>query len=281
MARPLRIEFPGGLYHVTSRGDRREAIFLCDADRNYWLDLLGQVCTRHNWLCHAYCLMDNHFHMVVETIDGNLSAGMRQLNGVYTQWHNRSHNRVGHVFQGRFKAIIVQREAYLLELARYVVLNPVRAGICDLPGDWPWSSYHAMLGRVVPPRWLQVQWLMSQFGNNPQAAVAAYVDHVRAGVNLPSLWKQLQGQLYLGDAEFAEALGEKIGTRLSSDAEIPRLQRRAWAPPLTRFAAMPERDPAIVQAYATGCYSMKEIAQAFDIHYATVSRIVKKGVETV
>ena len=225
--------------------------------------------------------MDNHFHIVVETIDGNLSAGMRQLNGVYTQWHNRSHNRVGHVFQGRFKAIIVQREAYLLELARYVVLNPVRAGICDLPGDWPWSSYHAMLGRVVPPRWLQVQWLMSQFGNNPQAAVAAYVDHVRAGVNLPSLWKQLQGQLYLGDAEFAEALGEKIGTRLSSDAEIPRLQRRACAPPLTRFAAMPERDPAIVQAYATGCYSMKEIAQAFDIQYATVSRIVKKGVETV
>ena len=133
MSRPLRIEFPGGLYHVTSRGDRREAIYLSDADRQYWLELLGQVCTRYNWLCHAYCLMDNHFHIVVETIDGNLSAGMRHLNGVYTQWHNRSHNRVGHVFQGRFKAIIVQREAYLLELARYVVLNPVRAGICDLP----------------------------------------------------------------------------------------------------------------------------------------------------
>ncbi|NMM05800.1 transposase [Polaromonas sp.] len=281
MARPLRIEFPGGLYHVTSRGDRREAIFLCDADRNYWLDLLGQVCARHNWLCHAYCLMDNHFHMVVETIDGNLSAGMRQLNGVYTQWHNRSHNRVGHVFQGRFKAIIVQREAYLLELARYVVLNPVRAGICVLPEDWPWSSYHAMLGRVVPPRWLQVQWLMSQFGNNPQAAVAAYVDHVRAGVNLPSLWEQLQGQLYLGDAEFVEVMGEKIATRLSSDAEIPRLQRRASAPPLARFAAMPARNPAIVQAYATGCYSMKEIARAFNIHYATVSRVLKNEPEKV
>ena len=90
MARPLRIEFPGGLYHVTSRGDRGEAIFLCDPDRAYWLDLLGEVCTRHNWLCHAYCLMDNHFHIVVETIEGNLSAGMRQFNGVYTQWHNRS-----------------------------------------------------------------------------------------------------------------------------------------------------------------------------------------------
>jgi putative transposase len=279
MSRPLRIEFPGGLYHVTSRGDRREAIFLDDADRQYWLDLLGQVCTRHNWLCHAYCLMDNHFHIVVETIDGNLSAGMRQLNGVYTQWHNRTHNRVGHVFQGRFKAIIVQREAYLLELARYVVLNPVRAGICDLPEDWPWSSYHAMLGRVALPPWLQVQWLMSQFGTNPQAAVAAYVDHVRAGVDLPSVWERLQSQLYLGDAEFAEVLGEKIASRLSADAEIPRLQRRATALPLARFVAMPIRNPAIVQAYATGCYSMKEIAEAFDIHYATVSRVLKnKGV---
>jgi putative transposase len=103
--------------------------YLSDADRQYWLDLLGNVCTRQNWLCHAYCLMDNHFHIVVETIDGHLSGGMRQLNDVYTQWHNRTYNTVGHLFQGRFKAITVQREAYLLELARYVVLNPVRAGM--------------------------------------------------------------------------------------------------------------------------------------------------------
>ena len=175
----------------------------------------------------------------------------------------------------------MQHEAYLLELARYVVLNPVRAGICDLPEDWPWSSYHAMLGRVTPPPWLHVRWLMSQFGNNPQAAVAPYVDHVRSGVDLPRVWEQLPDQLYLGDAEFAEVLGEKIGTRLSADAEIPRLQRRASAPPLARFVAMPVRNPAIVQAYATGCYSMKEIAQAFYIHYATVSRIVNKGVQEV
>ena len=106
--------------------------------------------------------MDNHFHTVVETIDGNLIAGMRQLNGVYTQWHNRSHNRGGHVFKGQFKAIIVQREVCLLELARYVVPNPVHAGICDLPEDWPCSSYRSMLSRVTPPLWLHMQWLMSQ-----------------------------------------------------------------------------------------------------------------------
>ena len=188
MARPLRLEFPGALYHVTSRGDRREDIYLNDADRQRWLDLLGEVCVRHNWLCHAYCLMDNHFHIVIETVDGNLSAGMRQLNGVYTQWHNRTHGRVGHVFQGRFKAIIVQREAYLLELARYVVLNPVRAGICQMPEQWRWSSYLAMVGQAHRPNWLHTEWLLGQFGCQYAKAVAAYIDHVRAGVGLPSVW---------------------------------------------------------------------------------------------
>jgi len=281
MARPLRIELPGGLYHVTSRGDRREEIFIDDADRQQWLTLLGKVCARYNWFCHAYCLMDNHFHIVVETVDGNLSAGMRQLNGVYTQWHNRTHDRVGHVFQGRFKAVMVQREGYLLELARYVVLNPVRAGMCRQPDDWPWSSYQAMVGQAMPPPWVQVRWLLSQFGQGPQAAITAYIDHVRAGVGLPSVWEQLEGQLYLGDATFVEVMGKKIAARLSADAEIPRLQRRAAAPPLASFVTMPQRDSAIVQAYATGRYSMKQVAQAFDVHYATVSRVLKKTGENV
>lgn len=281
MARPLRIELHGGLYHITSRGDRREDIFIDDADRRQWLTLLGEVCARYNWFCHAYCLMDNHFHIVVETVDSNLSAGMRQLNGVYTQWHNRTHDRVGHVFQGRFKAVMVQREGYLLELARYVVLNPVRAGMCNQPDDWPWSSYQAMVGQVTPPPWLQVRWLLSQFGQHPQTAVAAYIDHVRAGVGLPSVWEQLEGQLYLGDATFVEVMGKKIAARVLADAEIPRLQRRAAAPPLTSFVTMPQRDSAIVQAYATGRYSMKQIAQAFDVHYATVSRVLKKTGENV
>ena len=281
MARPLRIEFPGGLYHVTSRGDRREDIYLCDADRQRWVDLLGEVCTRFNWFCHAYCLMDNHFHIVVETVDGNLSAGMRQLNGVYTQWHNRTHNREGHVFQGRFKAIMVQREAYLLELARYVVLNPVRAGMCNMPEDWPWSSYRMMQGQATSgqtstPPWLQRNWVLSQFGSNLQTAERAYVDHVRAGMGLPSVWEELQGQMYLGDDEFVERMGEKVSAKRSIDSEIPRLQRRAKAPPLAVFVAIADRNTAIAQAFATGCYSMKEIAQGFDIHYATVSRIVKK-----
>lgn len=117
MARPLRIEFAGALYHITSRGDNKSAIYLDDGDRIQCLDTLKQVCTRFNWVLHAYCLMGNHYHLLVETPESNLSLGMRQLNGVYTQWFNRTHDRVGHVFQERFKGIIVQKESYLLEWA--------------------------------------------------------------------------------------------------------------------------------------------------------------------
>jgi REP element-mobilizing transposase RayT len=274
MSRPLRIEFPGGLYHVTSRGDRREAIYLNDADRQKWLDLFGQVCRRFNWVCHAYCLMDNHFHIVVETVEGNLSAGMRQLNGVYTQWHNRTHGRVGHVFQGRFKAIIVQRESYLLELARYVVLNPVRAGMCSLPQLWPWSSYYATVGSVPPPEWLQSALLLSQFGGQPATATAAYINHVRAGIGLPSIWGNLKSQLYLGDDDFAQSLPQQAQGK-TAHTEISRAQRRAAAPALSHFIKQPERNRAMAQAYATGCYSLKEIGEAFGLHYATVSRLVR------
>lgn len=274
MSRPLRIEFPGGLFHVTSRGDRREAIYLDDADRRRWLTLLGQVCQRFNWVCHAYCLMDNHFHIVVETAEGNLSAGMRQLNGVYTQWHNHIHDRVGHMFQGRFKAVVVQRESYLLELARYVVLNPVRAGLCALPELWPWSSYRATVGTVPPPEWLRTAWLLSQFGSQPATATGAYIDHVRAGIGCSSVWGDLKSQLYLGDEDFACRLQQQTQSKVNH-TEIPRAQRRAAAPPLTHFVTLPERNSAMAQAYATGCYSFKEIGQAFSLHYATVSRVVQ------
>ena len=146
MARPLRIEFPGALYHVTSRGNGRAAIYLDNRDREAFLDVLGVVCERMQWICYAYCLMTNHYHLVVETQEGHLSRGMRQLNRVYTQRFNRHHGRVGHVLQGRYKAILVDRDPYLLELSRYVVLNPARAGMVKSPGHWRWGSYRATVG---------------------------------------------------------------------------------------------------------------------------------------
>jgi REP element-mobilizing transposase RayT len=146
MARPIRIEYPGAVYHVTARGNARMAVFVDDADRMGFLEILEDVIKRFNWLCHSYCLMGNHYHLLLETIDGNLSAGMRHINGVYTQYFNRRHDRVGHVFQGRFKAILVEKERYLLELCRYVVLNPVRAGMVKLPEEYGWSSYRSIAG---------------------------------------------------------------------------------------------------------------------------------------
>ncbi len=151
MSRPIRIEFPNALYHVTSRGVRREDIFDDDDDRRAFLKTLGDVVGQFNWLCYAWCLMDNHYHLLIQTPDGNLSKGMRQLNGVYTQLSNRRHRRVGHLFQGRFKAILVDSDGHLLELARYVVLNPVRARMVKRATDWEWSSYRASLGIAPAP----------------------------------------------------------------------------------------------------------------------------------
>src|SRR5690625_673373 len=181
MARPLRIEFDGALYHVTTRGDRREAIYEDNKDREDFLEVLAEVVERFNWLCHAYCLMGNHYHLVVETPDGNLSRGMRQLNGVYTQATNRRHRRSGHLFQGRFKAILVDKESYVLELTRYVVLNPVRAAMVKSPGDYPWSSYRAMVGEAEAPGWLATDGLLALFGKRRAESRRRYRRFVREG----------------------------------------------------------------------------------------------------
>ncbi len=124
MARPLRIEYSGAVYHITSRGNEKKPVFRDEEDRCTFLDILERVNKRYNWICHAYCLMDNHYHLLIETPDGNLSMGMRQLNGVYTQLFNKRHKRTGHLFQGRYKAILIQKDSHLLEVCRYVVLNP-------------------------------------------------------------------------------------------------------------------------------------------------------------
>ena len=188
MARPLRLEFAGALYHVTARGNERRDIFLgdTDGDRAALLNVLGATCERFNWLIHAYCLMTNHYHLLVETPDANLSAGMRQLNGVFTQYVNRTHTRVGHLFQGRFKAILVERDSYLLELARYVVLNPVRAGMVPAPGDWFWSSYRAMVGEVPAPGWLETDAVLRVFSDERTTAVNGYRRFVAEGIGAAS-----------------------------------------------------------------------------------------------
>lgn len=277
MSRPLRIEFPGALYHVTTRGDRRESIYHDDGDRAMWLDVLSQTCDRFDWVVQAYCMMSNHYHLMLQTPDANLGVGMRQLNGVYTQRSNKRHGRVGHVFQGRYKAILVDREAHLSELSRYVVLNPVRAGLVADAADWAWSSYRATVGSEACPSWLDADALLAAFAQTRRRAVERYVDHVRAGVGLPSVWSQLKHQLYFGDDAFVARMQREAGELSRQALEVPRAQRRAPAPPLARFVRLDApRDVAMAQAYATGAYSQLEIAQAFGVHYATVSRAVAR-----
>jgi len=276
MARPLRIEFSGGLYHVTSRGDGREAIYLDDDDRALFLELLREVRERFNWVIHAYCQMGNHYHLLIETPDGNLSKGMRQLNGVYTQRFNRSHGRVGHVFQGRYKALIVQKETYLQELARYIVLNPVRAGMVISPDEWRWSSYLATAGLCEVPGWLDTEWLLSGFATSKLEAQDRYRRFVADGRNQPSPWDGLKNQIYLGSDEFVEQIQGRLA--LDKDlSEIPAAQRRPLPRPLVVYAReYPNRDEAIRAAYASGGYSMKEVGEHFGLHYSRISRIVRK-----
>ena len=273
MSRPLRLELAGGLYHVTSRGDGREDIYLSEADRLAWLDVFGQVCKRFNWVCHAWCQMSNHYHLLIETPEANLAQGMRQLNGVYTQRFNRAHGRVGHVFQGRYKAILVERDSYLLELARYVVLNPLRAGMVKRLETWPWSSYLATCGQAPVPAWLQPDWILGQFGRQRASAIRKYVEFVHQGARLPSVWAQLRGQIYLGSESFVKKMQAQIERRPSLD-EIPRAQRRMLTQPLAEFERHYVRDEAMARAYLSGQHTMAAIAEHFGVHYSTVSRVV-------
>lgn len=276
MTRPLRIEFPGALYHVTSRGDRGESIYEGDEDRLAFLQTLAEVVERYNWLCHAYCLMTNHYHLIVETPDGNLSKGMRQLNGMYTQASNRRHRRTGHLFQGRFKGILVDGESYFLELARYVVLNPVRAGMAARPDQWAWSSYQAMVGQVATPAWLATDSLLSQFAQQRSLACQRYRQFVLDGIGKAGPWSDLRQQVYLGDDQFVERMQARMSVT-GDELSIPKLQRRAPAPSLTEIAgAYPNRNDAIVAAYDTGAYSYREIAAYYGLHLGTVGRIVRK-----
>jgi len=277
MARPLRIEYDGALYHVTSRGNDRKAIFRDDSDRELFLDTLAQVTARFHWICHAYCLMNNHYHLVIETPDGNLSKGMRQLNGVYTQAFNKRHRRVGHVFQGRFKGILVQKDSYFLEVCRYVVLNPVRAKTIGHPRQWRWSSYRATAGIAEAHGCLTVDEILSQFGQRKAVAQEKYCEFVQAGIDSPSLWDDLKAQSLLGVEGFAEGLRHLVSEKQQSQ-EIPKGQRFVGRPSLgklfSRTRGKRSRDQVITKAVTRYGYSQMELASFLGLHYSTISRIL-------
>jgi REP element-mobilizing transposase RayT len=278
MARPLRIEYPGAVYHVTSRGNARGRIFENDQDREGFLELFAAVVKKFRWICHAFCLMGNHYHLLIETPEGNLGKGMRQLNGVYTQTFNRRHRRTGHLLQGRYKAILVEKESYLLELCRYIVLNPVAARMADAPESWGWSSYRATAGFGAVPGFLTTEWVLAQFGNKPERAQQRYVAFVHDGLRAPSPWKGLRGGVLLGEDPFVERCrGESSG--FYDTKEVPKAQRFAHRPSLEEVFAdrdgREEQSRAARVAHVEWNYPLKEIGSYLGRHYATVSKMIK------
>jgi len=278
MARPLRIEYEGALYHVTSRGNDRARIFFTDADREAFPKLLMEAAERFSWIFHAYCLMTNHFHLVVEIPNANLSRGMRHINGVFTQRINRLNKRSGHLLQGRFKSILVEKESYLLELARYVVLNPVREGMVRSAKDWKWSSYRATAGQAEIPSFLAVEWLLSQFDPDMTRARKAYRRFVRQGRGI-EIWSELRHGNVLGSKCFDEQL-QPLFQEQSNEIEIPRVERLAARPSLNQLFAdvrdKPTRNMQIHLAMRVHEYTLKELSQYVGLHYSTISVIAKK-----
>lgn len=278
MARPLRIQFEGAVYHITSRGNARQDIFLDDQDRTAFLEVLAESVLRYGWICHGYCLMSNHFHLLIETPSPNLSRGMQFLNGVYTQKFNRHHKRFGHVLQGRYKAIFVEKESHLLEVARYIVLNPVRAKMVRSAKDWPWSSYDATSGQVVAPEFLTTDWILAQFDSGRERATHAYGQFVRQGLGV-EVWESLRAGCLLGSDPFIETMRAKL-IESPLNQNVLRRERDAARPSLERIfqnvADKSDRDRCIHDGVRTRHYKLQEVADYLGLHFSTISVIAKR-----
>ena len=276
MARPLRLLVPGGVYHVITRGNARQDVFADDCDRQCFLSVLCAVCQRLNVQCHAFCLMSNHYHLLLETPDANLSHTVRNLNGVYAQSFNHRHGRVGHLFQGRYSSKLVEKDAYLLVVARYIVLNPVRAHLVPHPAEWNWSSYRAHAGLVDPPPFLTRDWLLTCFGATDRSqAHEAYRRFIHDGQDDPK--PDDFDVPIVGSEAFVASFRQGLAATGSVKA-IPRAQRFAARPTLQEIFAgclgRRERNGRIREAHVNHGYTMTAIATHLRLHVMTVSRAV-------
>lgn len=284
MSRPLRIEFPGALYHVTARGDRRESIFADDQDRLALLGVVGQGLARFDGQMLAYCLMGNHYHFVLHTRAANLSLLMRHINGVYSQQFNRRHGLVGHLLQGRFKSVLVDLDAYLLEVCRYVELNPVRAGIARDPSDWRWSSYRSHVGLAPGAAWLDTEGLhrhmLGRDVDSPADKARAgqlYRQWVEAGRGV-KLWDEaLNRHIFLGDDVFVERVQALMAPGVRHAPAIP-LSHRSTPKTLSEWLReCSSREEALWMAHTRSGLRMTALAVELGLSVSRVSQIIAKA----
>jgi len=306
MSRPLRLEYEGAFYHIISRGNARENIFDEEDDFNSFLELLGKEIKQQNWQCYGYCLMNNHYHLLIETPESNLVRGMRRLNGTYSQYFNLINKKVGHVFQGRYKSIIVDKDSYLLELNRYIVLNPYRAGMEKSIGEWKWSSYRVTIGGESRPEWFNKDLIISHFSSKSREGIKNYKKFVEEGVGEENPSKNIIGQIWLGSKEFVKEVEGKVGIKESK--EIPISQRRPIRPTANELIDVVKKEYMVdnksiverknIEAYRAAVYllrregnlGVREVSEKFSISESMVSRIqreveknknVKKNIERI
>jgi putative transposase len=296
MARQWRIEFPGALYHVLSRGNGRQDIFYCNDDRNVFLNLLDELSERFNIEIYAYVLMGNHYHLVIKTIDANLSKAMQWFGTTYTRKFNLKNQSNGHLFQGRFKSIIVENDAYLLRLSCYIHRNPLRGGIVDRLADYPWSSYLNYAYRKKPPKWLKIETLLNQVsGKDPYKAYRIKVQNYSD--EKFSIWEDVKHGLIYGGQEFIEDiksryLGDKKDVELPQHNSLLRtfdpekiLERASKllgfnleAARIAKRTSSEDKDKRDLMIYLLrmdGRLSNSEIGIYFGLTYSAVSRRVK------
>ena len=277
MSRPVRIEFPGACHHVTSKGTKGQIVFRDKADKALFLNTLDNVVSRFGWLLHSYVIMEQHYHLVVEVPEANLSRGMRQLNGVYTQYFNRRHSEEGPVFQGRFKSILFEKDSYLLPLCRHVVLNPVRVGSPGALNSYRWSSHRAMSGDIRTPAYLETNSVLGHFGKREKSNQRKYCSYIKQGVGSESPLDQRSYQILLGSSKFLSEMqpilnGERMAKRGPKQARRRRSLNTLFKN--VSAATKTERNGLIKKAHMEYSYTLMEIGEHLDLHYTTVSKVV-------
>lgn len=281
MARSARVQFPGAVYHIWARGNHQENIYFSDQDRKLFIRLLAATAKRMNWICHAYCLMTNHYHLLLETPDGLLSNGMSYVNGVYTQKINRRYGLTGHLFQERFHSKLIDGNPQFLATVRYIIRNALEANMVEDAGDWPWSSYRATTGQEKPPDFLMVDQVLSLLSNDRRTAQKIFREFIHTKDNEEALLNMSH--------QIVESIKISTINRAAPSIDIhrslrpvPRKQKIIGRPSLeTMFEGIgcydhEKRNHAIMRAYQQYAYTQSEIGNFLGLHRASISRIANK-----